>query len=249
MKYKRSNRRKKSIYQAVFKLLSIIVLLGLITWGVQNIHPNEFLKVDINWDIDKDPPVTQQTLKQHILPLITETYQLDLHEIKHELERYPWVAEAEVKRLFWNFINIKISAQQISMRWKNKDCPNDAKTQTCQGYISTKGELFTPDKIIKSDAIIATSAHNKDIAKTLFDDYQIYQAIIKPMVITSIFKTNIDTLFIKPNIKVVLGYQKQQKRLKNFVKVYKKLRQSIAHAKLNRATFDMRYAKGFSLKL
>ncbi|BBB22891.1 cell division protein FtsQ [Abyssogena phaseoliformis symbiont OG214] len=249
MKYKRRSRRKKSIYQPVFKLISIIVLLGFITWGIQNTHLSEFLKVDINWEIDKNLPVTQQALKQHILPLITETYQLNLHEIKHELERHPWVAEAEVSRLFWNFINIKISAQQISMRWKNKDCPNDTKTQICQGYISTKGGLFTPDKIIKSDAIIATSAHNKDIAKTLFDDYQTYQTIIKPMVITSVFKTNIDTLFIKPNIKVVLGYQKQQKRLKNFVKVYKKLRQSIAHAKLNRATFDMRYAKGFSLKL
>ncbi len=135
------------------------------------------------------------------------------------------------------------------MRWQNKDCPNDAKTQICQGYISTKGELFTSNKIIKSDAIIATSTNDKDIVKTLFNDDQTYRAIIKPMVITSIFKTNIDTLFIKPNIKVVLGYQKQQKRLKIFVKVYKKLRQSIARAKLNRATFDMRYAKGFSLKL
>ncbi|BBB23524.1 cell division protein FtsQ [Isorropodon fossajaponicum endosymbiont JTNG4] len=248
MKYKRRNRRKKSIYQPIFKLLSIIILLGLITCGVQNTHLSKFLKVDINWEIDKNLPITQQVLKRRIFPLITETYQLNLHEIKHELERHPWVANAKVSRLFWNFINIKISAQQISMRWKNKDCPNDAKTQTCQGYISTKGELFTPNKIIKSNAIIATSAHDKDIVKTLFDDYQTYQAIIKPMVITSIFKTNIDTLFIKPNIKVILGYQKQKKRLKNFVKVYKKLRQSIARAKLNRATFDMRYAKGFSLK-
>ncbi len=249
MKYRCKNRHKKSIYQHIFKLLSVIILLGLIVWGVQNTHLSGFLKVDINWEIDKKFPVTQQVLEQHIFPLITETYQLNLHQIKHELERHPWVADAKVKRLFWNFINIKISAQRISMRWKNKDCPNDAKTQTCQGYISTKGELFTPNKIIKSNAIIATSAHDKDIVKTLFDDYQTYKAIIKPMVITSISKTNIDTLFIKPNIKVVLGYQKQQKRLKNFVKVYKKLRQSIARAKLNRATFDMRYAKGFSLEL
>ncbi|ABL02487.1 hypothetical protein Rmag_0760 [Candidatus Ruthia magnifica str. Cm (Calyptogena magnifica)] len=248
MKYKRRNRRKKSIYQIIFKLLSMIFLLVLITWGVQNTHPIEFLKVDINWEIDKNFPVTQQALEQHISPLITETYQLNLHEIKHELEHHPWVANAKVKRLFWNFIKIKISTQQISMRWKNKNCQNDVKTQICQGYISTKGELFTPNKMIKSDAIIAISAHNKNITKALFDNYQTYQAIIKPMIIASILKTNIDTLFIKPHIKVILGYQKQQKRLKNFVKVYKKLTKSIAHEKLNRAIFDMRYAKGFSLK-
>ncbi len=249
MKYKRRNGRKKSIYQPIFKLLSIVVLIGLIVWIIQNTRPSEFLKVDINWEIDKDLPITQQALEQHISSLITATYQLNLHDIKHELEHHPWVAEAKVKRLFWNFINIKISAQKISMRWKNKNCQNNVKIQTCQGYISTKGELFTPNKIIKSDAIIATSAHDKDIAKALFDHYQTYQAIIKPMLIVSILKTNIDTIFIKPNIKVILGYQKQRQRLKNFVKVYKKLRQSIARTKLDRATFDMRYPKGFSLKL
>jgi len=64
-------------------------------------------------------------------------------------------------------------------------------------------------------------------------------------VIKSFSKTNIDQLTLEPNVKVILGYQKQDERLGRFIKAYNKLKKS--NSKVKQATFDMRYPKGFAL--
>ena len=65
------------------------------------------------------------------------------------------------------------------------------------------------------------------------------------MKIKSISRTNIDQLVIEPNIKVILGYQMQNERLINFKKSYMMHRKKTS--RVERATFDMRYPKGFTL--
>jgi cell division protein FtsQ len=65
------------------------------------------------------------------------------------------------------------------------------------------------------------------------------------MLIKSFSKTHIDRLVFKPNIKVNLGYQQKNQRLARFLKAYKKLRKKVARKRLDKATYDMRYPKGF----
>jgi cell division protein FtsQ len=65
------------------------------------------------------------------------------------------------------------------------------------------------------------------------------------MVIKTFSKTNIDQLTLEPNVTVILGYQKQKDRLDRFLKAYSKLKKKTK--KVKRATFDMRYPKGFAL--
>jgi cell division protein FtsQ len=86
------------------------------------------------------------------------------------------------------------------------------------------------------------------IVMQLYQDYQDYQKQARKIPIKSYSKTHIDQLTFKPNIKVNLGYQQKKQRLARFLKTYKKLRKKVARKKLDKATFDMRYPKGFTFK-
>lgn len=250
-RYKRYNTRKKTIAQhltLVVKIFAALVLLSLITWGVPKIKNIDTLKTKIEWQVDNNLPINQSILKTIVQPLIKDKVQLDLIKIKQVLENEPWVVKAYVKRLFFNAIQINVESQQIAMRWENTECKTEH-TPSCSGYISNNGTLFTPQKRVKSDAALARSKADQGIVTQLYQDYQNYQKAVGKMNIKSLSKTHIDQLIFTPNIKVILGCQQKQQRLARFLKVYAKLRKTTSKAKLNRATFDMRYPKGFVLKL
>ncbi|KAA0445198.1 MAG: FtsQ-type POTRA domain-containing protein [Candidatus Thioglobus sp.] len=248
---KNHNQQRKTAAQrliAIAKILAIFAAIAFVAWSVAKFKDADFFENKVQWQIDKSLPIAQSVLEKSIKPLVDGKYLLDLEQIKQVLESQPWVAEADIKRLFFNVILINIKAHKINMRWENSACKK-AQSHNCWGYISDNGTLFTPQKKVKSTATLAHSKSGKNITSELYQQYQNYQKIAGKMQIKSISKTHIDTLIITPNIKVVLGYRQQQKRLKRFLKAYKKLRKTIAKTKLNQATFDMRYPKGFALRL
>lgn len=247
---KRYNTRPKTTIQRlilIVKLLAVFAVTGLTVWGIEKIKASDILKTKVEWQIDKNLPINHSILKAIVLPLTEGKYLLDLTEIKHALEAEPWVATAEIKRSFFHTIQINIVAQKIAMRWQDVACKvKDA--PECLGYISTKGVLFIPSKMVGSTALLAHSKANQKVVTELYKDYQTYQTIVGDKKIKAFSKTHIDQLIFYPNTTVILGYQQKQKRLKRFLKTYKKLRKTIAKAKLNQASFDMRYPKGFVLK-
>ncbi|SMN15283.1 hypothetical protein CRYPD_463 [uncultured Candidatus Thioglobus sp.] len=247
----RYNKRQKPLIERLkplAKILAVFIALSLSIWGGVKIMDTGFLKAEIEWEIDKKLPITQTMLEKSIHPLIKGKYQFDTNEIKQTLENQPWIAKVHIgSQLFSNKIQINIKSQQIAMRWKNIDCKTD-NAPNCIGYISSNGELFIPEKTVISDAPFAHSKADQETVTQLYQDYQKYQNTTKKMLIKSFFKMHIDTLVLKPNIKVILGYQQQQQRLARFLKVYKELRKKISRKNLDKATYDMRYPKGFSLK-
>ena len=112
-----------------------------------------------------------------------------------------------------------------------------------EGYISSKGVLFKPNLTIRSDAPIGLFSESMNY-RFLYDFRQ-YQAILEPVKISTFERTSIDELTLENNIKVILGHQKQNERLKIFVKSFEKLKK---YKKIRtRGIFDMRYPNGFAL--
>ena len=257
MKFKKKNKRKLSIGQHLkrwIKPLLLLLVLLVISWNVYQYNPSELLKVSVNWTIDRTHLVGKLSLEKKIEPLANEFYQLDLHDIKHELELHPWVLEAQVKRLFLDAIDINIITHEIAAHWQNIACEQDQSKDNCRGYVTTTGLIITPKNLFyhqqeeSSDAIELHSAYDLTKNDSLLNEYQAYQQILTKMKIEKFVKSNIDSLSIKPNITVILGYNQQQQRLENFIKIYTKLRKKVPLKKLNKATYDMRYSKGFTLK-
>lgn len=246
--FSRKNKKKvtfKSFFWGFTKVIVIFSIITLIAWVIIISNPTKFLNVSVKWDLDERLPLSQNLLINKIQPQLNDKYNIDLRQIKETIEQEPWVENAHVKRLFWNYIKIKVDAKTVAMRWKDEKCIDNAELPNCLGFISNRGELFIPDRIIESDAIYAISNTEIDTIETLYSDYKIYRSILQPMIIKTIIRTNIDKLVVEPNITVILGYKKQEERLARFEKAYTKLRKK--SKKVDQAIFDMRYPKGFSM--
>ena len=234
-RFNRLNKPKKPtkvvVQQLARKLPFLLLILAIAAIGY-NLHRSNLFEPEISWTIDEKLTNSDDYYEQLITPLLGNKYLINLSELKKNIEAKPWVANAEVDRLFWNKIDIELTAHTIAMRWQDN------------GYISTEGVLFKPEVLITTEAPLAIVDENEVFQ--FFEDYQLYQDILAPLVITKFERGQVDTLTIKPNVGIILGHQKQKQRLRDFVKVYNNLKQR--SRKIRKiGVFDMRYAKGFAL--
>lgn len=234
-RFNRLNKPKKPtkvVVQQLGRKLPFLLLILTITAIGYNLHRSHLFEPEVSWTIDEKLNKSETHYEQLITPLFNNKYLISLAELKRNLETEPWVASAEVDRFFWNKIDIELTAHTVAMRWKDI------------GYISTKGTLFKPEVLITSETPLAVV--DEDETPQFFKDYQLYQAILTPLIITKFERGQIDTLNIEPNVGIILGNQKQEQRLEDFVKAYNILKQTSRQIR-SKGVFDMRYAKGFAL--
>ena len=212
------------------KLTYLFVFL-LFAGLIYVIDSSDLFEPKISWEVNGSLTTETSQYDRLIEPLLNNKYLIDLSQLKEKVEQHPWISGAEVRRLFWNKIRIAVVRHEIAMRWGS------------EGYISTQGVLFKPNLSIDSGAPIAIVS--EDQIGQFYVDFLNYQSILGPLIIKQFERSLIDELTLEPNMKVILGYQQQSKRLKVFMKAYDQLKRS---SKIReRGIFDMRYPKGFAL--
>ena len=212
------------------KLTYLFVFL-LFAGLIYVIDSSDLFEPKISWEVNGSLTTETSQYDRLIEPLLNNKYLIDLSQLKEKVEQHPWISGAEVSRLFWNKIRIAVVRHEIAMRWGS------------EGYISTQGVLFKPNLSIDSGAPIAIVS--EDQIGQFYVDFVNYQSILGPLIIKQFERSLIDELTLEPNMKVILGYQQQSKRLKVFMKAYDQLKRS---SKIReRGIFDMRYPKGFAL--
>ena len=212
------------------KLTYLFVFL-LFAGLIYVIDSSDLFEPKISWEVNGSLTTETSQYDRLIEPLLNNKYLIDLSQLKEKVEQHPWISGAEVSRLFWNKIRIAVVRHEIAMRWGS------------EGYISTQGILFKPNLSIDSGAPIAFVS--EDQIEQFYVDFLNYQSILDPLIIKQFERSLIDELTLEPNMKVILGYQQQSKRLKVFMKAYDQLKRS---SKIReRGIFDMRYPKGFAL--
>ncbi len=221
---------KVVLFESLKKLTYLFIFL-LFAGLIYVIDSSDLFEPKISWEVDGSLTTETAQYDRLIKPLLNNKYLIDLSQLKERVEQYPWVARTEVNRLFWNKIRIAIVRHNIAMRWGS------------EGYISDQGVLFKPNLSIDSDAPIAIVS--EDRIEQFYVDFINYQSILGPLAISQFERSHIDQLTLEPNVKVILGYQKQSERLQVFVKAYDQLKESSKIRK--RGIFDMRYPKGFAL--
>lgn len=216
------------------KILVFILILFFFIYPNTRADSFDLFPIKLSWEIQNPTHVKVSELKSLVEPLLDKKLTLNLNAIKKTLESHPWVKSAQVRRLIWNNIHIKIQEHDIALRWGEN------------GYISANGELFFPEKMVESDAlqIFSNKTDHKSI-KDLYSDFNHYKQLLSPMEIESMQRSHIDVLSVKPNIKLVLGYRMQKQRILRFKKIYQKLPKNKKKGK--KVVFDLRYPKGFAL--
>ena len=221
----------KLLILELLKKLSYLFILLLFASLIYIIDSSDLFEPKISWEVDGNLTTETAQYDRLIKPLLNNKYLIGLSQLKEKVEQFPWVAKAEVSRLFWNKIRIAVVKHDIAMRWGS------------EGYISNQGVLFQPNLSIDSDAPIAIVS--EDQIEQFYLDFINYQSILGPLTINQFERSHIDQLILEPNVKVILGYQQQGERLQVFIKAYDKLKGSSKIRK--RGIFDMRYPKGFAL--
>ena len=221
----------KLVLLKFLKKLTYLFIFLLFAGLIYVIDSSDLFEPKISWEVDGILTIETAQYDQLIKPLLNNKYLIDLSLLKERVEQYPWIARAEVSRLFWNKIRIAVVKHEIAMRWGS------------EGYISTQGVLFKPNLSIDSGAPIAIVS--EDQIEQFYVDFVNYQSILGPLIIKQFERSLIDELTLETNVKVILGYQQQSERLKVFIKAYDQLKGSSKIRK--RGIFDMRYPKGFAL--
>ena len=233
----RKNQLKKqktpllSVFKNLTRKLTYLLLVLSLIFVIYLIDRSNLLDPKISWEINNQLVASSNRYESLINQLINNKYLVNLNHIKEKVKASPWVSNAKVQRIFWNQIKVSIQEHDIAMRWG------------LEGYISSKGVLFKPNLTISSDAPIGLFSES-NVSDSYFDFRQ-YQAILDPVKISIFKRTSIDELTLENNIKIILGHQKQNERLKIFIKSYGQLKK---YEKIRtRGIFDMRYPNGFAL--
>jgi len=228
---KQQKQPLKSVLRKVFNKLTYFLLALSIVFAIYLIDRSKLLEPHISWEIDGELTTQAYKYDDLIKPLLKNKYLLNLNQIKSKVSENPWVLNVETQRIFWNRIKVSIKKHDIAMRWGS------------QGYISSQGILFKPNLTINSNAPIGLVAEAR--VKNFYYDFTQYQSILDPIKISTFERNSIDELTLDNNIKVILGHQKQNKRLEIFVRSFEKLKK---YKKIRtRGIFDMRYPNGFAL--
>jgi cell division protein FtsQ len=162
----RLDKQKKPIKVVVQQLgrkLPFLLLIVAIAAIGYNLHRSHLFDPKINWTIDEKLNRSDAHYEQLIAPLLGNKYLINLAELKDSIEAEAWVSNAQIKRLFWNKIDIKLSTHIIAMRWQDN------------GYISTKGVLFRPETLEISQTPLAVVDEDKVLK--FYKDYQLYQML------------------------------------------------------------------------
>jgi cell division protein FtsQ len=240
MAKERKNQVKKQktpvtgVVRKLSRKLAYLVLAFAFIFVIYLIDRSKLLDPKISWEIDGKLVTQAHRYEDLIKPLINNKYRINLNQIKGKLRESQRVSNADAERIFWNQIKVSIQEHDIAMRWG------------LEGYISSKGVLFKPNQTISSEAPIGLFSESN--VTDAFFDFRQYQAILDPVKISIFERTSIDELTLENNIKVILGNQKQNERLKIFVESFEKLKDKKYKKKITtRGIFDMRYPNGFAL--
>ena len=234
-KVNRPIKQKKTVKFSFLRLVKRLIYLFLIISLVGLFYiadRSDIFDPSISWEGDEKTLVNIKHYENSIKPLLDNKYLIELSELKEKIESHPWIAKANIKRLFWNKIHVKLEAHDIALRWGD------------DGYISSNGIPFKPNEMVDSDKPIAIVPESQ--AKNFFKDYKDFQLLINPLKIARFERNHIDRIWLDNSVQVILGNQMQNERLKRFVEVYEKLKDTSTKIK-SKGIFDMRYPKGFAL--
>ena len=162
----------KLVILELLKKLTYLFILLLFAGLIYVIDSSDLFEPKISWEFEGSLTTETAQYDRLIKPLLNNKYLIDLSQLKDRVERYPWVAKAEVSRLFWNKIRIAIVRHDIAMRWGS------------EGYISNQGVLFKPNLSIDSDAPIAIVS--EDQIEQFYVDFINYRSILGNQALPSI---------------------------------------------------------------
>lgn len=180
--------------------------------------------------------IDKNSVKNIIEPYLGEGFfNIDLHQIKQDIEGHPWVYSADVMRVWPNEIAISIVEHKPIVKWQ-KD-----------GYLNTQGQPFFPIKEPELEQLVELNApdghHEKVLAayQWLVPQLSEYGFGINTL---SLDAKGAMTLVLSNSLLLKFGVEEYENKLKRFLLAY----ESKLKSKQEQIEYvDLRYTNGLAV--
>ncbi len=175
---------------------------------------------------------------QHLLEQkITGNFvDIDLAEVKAAIEHNPWVEKVNIHRIWPDSLSVTILEQHPIARWGQK------------GFLNREGKLILSPlngRLKHLPLLSGRDDKSGDVAKKYLEVSKVLSSSGLNVAGLDVDEKMSWTVTLKPAIKLVLGQENIQEKLKNFILVYEKQLKSIMNTV---ELVDMRYENGIAVR-
>jgi cell division protein FtsQ len=220
----------------------LLVALGFGTYeGAQRLLPyadRPISKIAVQGDLSY---ISQQAVQQRIAPFVAASFfTIDLAGMRTELEQMPWIAHAEVRRVWPDQVVIRLEEQLPVARWGD------------ESLLNNQGQAFTPRELANYEHLPQLFGPQRAQQKVM-QQYQVLSQMLRPLgfSIARLELRDRGSWFLTtgagsagPGIELLLGRGNQVEKMRRFIAIYDKtLKEQIT----NIARIDLRYANGLAV--
>lgn len=180
--------------------------------------------------------ISQQAVQQRIAPFVTASFfSVDLQGMRRELEQMPWIASAEVRRVWPDQLLVSLEEQLPIARWGD------------EALLNNQGQAFAPKELAHYQHLPQLYGP-KRAQQRVMQQYQVLSQMLRPLGF-SIARLELRArgswfLSTAQGIELLLGRDHLVEKMQRFGAIYDK---ALKEQQANIARIDLRYANGLAV--
>lgn len=215
----------------------LLAVLGLGAYeAAQRLLPyadRPIAKVNVQGDLSY---ISQQAVQQRIAPYIAASFfSIDLAGMRRELEQMPWIAHAEVRRVWPDQVMVRLEEQLPIARWGD------------EALLNNQGQAFTPRELAHYEQLPQLWGPLR-AQEQVMQQYQMLSQMLRPLgfSIARLELRERGSWFLSTGqgVELLLGRDHLVEKMRRFISIYEKtLKDQIA----NIERVDLRYPNGLAV--
>ncbi len=215
----------------------LLLVLGVAAYeGAQRALPyvdRPISKVSVDGELSY---ISQQAVQQRIAPYIQASFlQINLSGMRQELEQMPWIAHAEVRRVWPDQIMIRLEEQLPVARWGDEALLNNA------------GHAFAPRESANYQHLPRLAGPQR-AQRQVMQQYQVLSQMLRPLgfSISALEMRERGSWYLRTaqGIDLLLGRDHIVDKMRRFAAIYEK---ALKAQQPNIARIDLRYPNGLAV--
>jgi cell division protein FtsQ len=215
----------------------LLVALGFGTYELsQQLLPyadRPITKVNVEGDLSY---INRDAVQQRIAPYAVGTFfSINLTDMRQALEQMPWIAHAEVRRVWPDEVAIRLEEQLPVARWGD------------EALLNNQGEAFAPKDLAHYDNLPRLYGPQR-AQQQVMQQYQLFSQMLRPLGFTVTHLEMRDRgswyLTTGQGVELIFGRDDLVDKMRRFVKMYGEV---LKDQMANIVRIDLRYPNGLAV--
>lgn len=224
-----------SLKRALWPVLLVGLVVGLYELG-KHLAPyadRPIAKVSVRGELTY---VDQQVVQARMAPFVEASFfKVDLDALRRDLEKMPWIAHVEARRIWPDQVMVRLDEQLPIARWGD------------EALLNNNGQAFAPNDLTQYEHLPQLYGP-KRAQQRVMQQYQMLSQMLRPLGF-SIARLELrarGSWFVttKQGVELLLGRDQIIEKMRRFTAIYQ---QSLAQESEKIARIDLRYANGLAV--